>query len=180
MKKGIQLVLMGLGIVASFAAGNYLMKYIKSNSQEAKQAASMVTQYRPGFVLPDLAGKLRNVDEWNGQVLIVNFWATWCPPCKREMPDFVELQEVYGSQGLQFVGIALDEADKVENFVDTLGVEYPILLGGDKALKTSSEYGNSYGALPYTAVVGRDGMIVSTYRGEVKRKDIEADIKKAL
>lgn len=180
MNKFLQYGLMGVAVIGAFFAGTSLMKYIQSNSDEAKEAAAMVTQYRPGFVLPDLDGVQRNMDEWNGKVVVVNFWAEWCPPCKREMPMFMELQEQYASQGLQFVGIAIDEAFRVENFVDTLGVEYPILLGGEAALDVSKSYGNSIGTLPHTALVGRDGTILAIYRGEVARNALETDIKKAL
>ena len=180
MTKVIQYAVMAAIIVAAFAAGNFVMKLWRSSGEEAKEAAAMVSQVRPGFKLPDLQGATRDIAEWDGQVVVLNFWATWCPPCKKEMPDFIELQEQYGLQGLQFVGIALDDAVKVENFLETMGVEYPILLGGDEALAVSSLYGNSFGALPYTAVIDRDGHIVSTYRGEVSKKQVESDIKAVL
>lgn len=171
---------MGLALVVAFGAGNYVMKLIQSSSDEVKEAAAMVSQMRPVFNLPDLQGKVRSIAEWDGQVVVLNFWATWCPPCKKEMPAFIELQEQYGTQGLQFVGVALDDAVKVENFIETMGVEYPILVGGDDALAVSSQYGNSYGALPYTAVIARDGTITATYRGEVTKKQIESDLEKLL
>jgi len=180
LNKAVQYVVMGVAIVAAFAAGNFVMKLWQSSGEEAKEAAAMVAQIRPDFKLPDLQGNVRDIAEWDGQVVVLNFWATWCPPCKKEMPAFIELQEQFGLQGLQFVGVALDDAIKVENFIETMGVEYPILLGGDEALAVSAQYGNSFGALPYTVVIGRTGEIVSTYRGEVTKKQIELDIKKVL
>lgn len=178
--KGIQYSLMAVAIVGAFIGGNLVVKWYQTTTPEAREAASMLKTYRPGFELPDLAGKMRNLDEWNGNVVVVNFWATWCPPCRREMPDFIELQAMYGSKGLQFIGIALDEAVKVENFIDSMGVEYPILIGGNKAEEVSAAYGNRFGALPYTALVNRDGMIVATFRGEVSRTQIESLITEYL
>jgi len=136
--------------------------------------------YRPDFKLPDLEGNMRDVNEWDGKVLVVNFWATWCPPCKREIPVFIELQERYATKGVQFVGIALDETDVVQDLVDTFGIEYPILLGGEAAIAASKAYGNRFGALPFTAVIDRTGHIVSTFRGELKKTVAETLLKRLL
>ncbi|MDX1811403.1 MAG: TlpA disulfide reductase family protein [Gammaproteobacteria bacterium] len=170
----------GAAMLAAFAAGNYVMKLYHESTPAAKAAKAMESQYRPGFELPDLDGKLRNINEWNGKVVVVNFWATWCPPCKKEMPAFMDLHEKYGPEGLEFVGVALDEPGKVQDFVDTLGVEYPILVGGEKAIKASEDYGNRLGALPYTAVINREGYIVKTYRGEVSYDSLDSAIQKNL
>lgn len=172
--------IMGAAIIGAFFAGNAVVKWYQSTTPAAKEARAMVSQYRPGFSLPDLSGKMRNMNEWNGKVTVVNFWATWCPPCRKEMPAFLELQEKYGTRGLQFVGIALDEKGKVQDFVDTMGVDYPILLGGDDAIKASEDYGNRLGALPYTVVVDREGYIVQTYRGEVSQDSLERVITKTI
>ncbi len=176
-------VINGLGVIGlglAFWGGNALMKWYQNTSPAAEQARAMHNTYRPGFVLPDLEGRLRDVNEWNGRVLVVNFWATWCPPCRKEMPAFIELQERYGSQGLQFVGIALDEVDKVQDFVDTMGVDYPVLVGGDKAMQVAIDYGNGFGALPYTAIIDREGTIVAVYRGELEKEEAERVIKALL
>lgn len=165
--------LAGVALVVAFFMGDGSMRSYLESTPGAIEAKAKEKTFRPGFELKDLEGKWRNADEWNGKVMVVNFWATWCPPCKKEMPAFIELQEKYGSAGLQFVGIALDDLDKVVDFIDTMGVEYPILVGQDDATAVSDAYGNRLGALPYTAVVDRDGIIVKTFRGEVSKKAIE-------
>lgn len=140
----------------------------------------VIGKQRPDFSLQDIEDKLRSVNEWNGKVLVINFWATWCPPCRKEMPAFIELQDQYGKQGLQFIGIAIDDKDKVTDFSDTYGVNYPMLLGTLEAIKLGKQYGNSFGALPYTVIVGRDGKIAYTVRGEFQKATAEAEIKKLL
>lgn len=178
--KPAKYILGGLALVAAFFAGDGTMRTYLESTPGATAAKAMETTYRPGFELKDLDGRLRNANEWNGEVMVVNFWATWCPPCRKEMPAFIELQEKYGAQGLQFVGIALDDRVKVSDFIDTMGVEYPILVGQNDATAISDAYGNRLGALPYTAVVDREGVIVKTYRGEVSQGSIEKVIKELL
>jgi thiol-disulfide isomerase/thioredoxin len=140
-------------------------------------AKGVVGTPRPDFRLPDLEDRVRSVSEWNGKVLVVNFWATWCPPCRKEMPAFIELQEKYADKGLQFVGIAIDEKDKVIDFSDTYGVNYPMLVGDLEAIKLGKAYGNRFGALPYTVIIDRGGNIRFTQRGELPRETAEAEIK---
>lgn len=143
-------------------------------------AGTLVGQQRPDFSLQDTDGRTRSINEWSGKVLVINFWATWCPPCRKEIPAFVDLQEQYGKQGLQFIGIAIDEKDKVSEFSDTYGVNYPMLLGTLDAIELGKRYGNSFGALPYTIIVGKDGKIAYIQRGELLKTTAEAEIKKLL
>lgn len=135
---------------------------------------------RPDFTMPDLSGKQRSVSEWDGKIIIVNFWATWCPPCRREMPAFVRLQEKYANQGVQFVGIALDDADQVQDFVDSLDINYPILIGEREAFELAKAYGDHIGALPHSAIVNRQGLIVHVKSGELHESELETIIKKLL
>lgn len=135
---------------------------------------------RPSFTLPDLDGEERSIDEWDGDVLVVNFWATWCPPCREETPMFVELQDEYGDEGLQFIGVAIDDQTSVEQFVDEFFVQYPILIGQEEAMEIGREWGNRVGALPYTVVVDRDGTIAYTHRGEFMEEDFEKEVRPLL
>ncbi|MCI0401255.1 MAG: TlpA family protein disulfide reductase [Gammaproteobacteria bacterium] len=126
---------------------------------------------RPDFTLPDLKGTARNVGEWDGKVLAVNFWATWCPPCQEEIPEFIELQKEYGPRGLQFVGIAIDDLDSVRDFAQKMEVNYPILIGEQDAIQVATTFGNTIGALPYIAIVDRTGRIVFARRGALSRDE---------
>jgi len=120
---------------------------------------------RPDFTLPDSTGTPRSVAEWDGKLLFVNFWATWCPPCLEEIPAFVHLQQEYGARGVQFLGVALDSVENVRRFLDEHGVNYPSVHGEQDAIELSKRYGNRIGALPYTVVVGRDGRVLATHHG---------------
>lgn len=129
----------------------------------------LLNQPRPAFTLPDLDGKLRSVSEWDGKLLVVNFWASWCEPCLREMPAFTRLQAHYRDQGVQFIGIAVDDAAAVEAFLDDLRprINYPVLLGDDDAMTTAVAYGNQYGILPHTIIVDKSGLIAYSHFGSL-------------
>ncbi len=166
--------------IASVIAGDALYDWYQSTTPGAEAARAAVGTPAPPFALPDLDGQIRRSDEWAGKVMVVNFWATWCPPCRREMPAFVELQKRYANEGVVFVGIALDEASKAAAFADQVGVDYPILVGDESAIETARAFGNRFGALPYTAVVDRRGNIRYTHRGEVTEEALEAEIRSLL
>ncbi|MGH8799251.1 MAG: TlpA family protein disulfide reductase [Casimicrobiaceae bacterium] len=118
--------------------------------------------------LPDAAGHPQPIAQWRGKVLVINFWATWCAPCREEMPDFIRAQNDFGPKGLQVVGIAVDSADKVQQFAKELGLNYPALIGGYPAMDLSKSLGNSLVALPYTLVLDRQGRVAYTHLGPVK------------
>ena len=113
-------------------------------------------------------------------MLIVNFWATWCEPCREEMPRFVKLQDQYGAKGLQFVGIAIDQADKVRQFAKEIELNYPTLVGGYGAMELSKTLGNRLGALPFTVVLDRAGRVVHTQLGPLKDAQLQSMITQLL
>lgn len=130
--------------------------------------------------LPDMEGKEMPLAQWRGRLLIVNFWATWCGPCREEMPEFIRFQTEFGAKGLQFVGIAVDEAPKVRQFADDIGLNYPALIGGYGAMELSRSLGNRVTALPFTVVVSRDGRIAHTQLGVLKSDQLRKIIAKFL
>ncbi len=133
----------------------------------ARFESATINTPRPGFTLRDVDGIPRTVDAWDGKVLVLNFWATWCQPCLREIPLFNRLQSEHGDAGLQFVGIAVDDLDAVREFLKTQTVAYPILAGQQDAIDIAQNYGNDIGVLPYTAIVDRSGRIRFVQFGEL-------------
>ena len=101
-------------------------------------------------------------------MLVVNFWATWCAPCREEMPDLVRAQKEYGAKGLQIVGIAADDAGKVQQFAKEIDLNYPALIGGYAAIDLSKDLGNNLVALPFTLILDRQGKVAYTHLGPVK------------
>ena len=130
---------------------------------------------RPDFTLATVDGGSRSVSEWDGQVLLVDFWASWCIPCRKEMPAFNRLRAAYGDQGFEVVGLAADSLDKVVEFLDEVQVDFPIVYGDMfDVMDISAEYGNTFGGLPFSAFVDRDGNIRYVQKpGEVTFEEAE-------
>ncbi len=118
--------------------------------------------------LPDTQGTPQSLRQWRGKVLVVNFWATWCGPCREEMPEFIRAQRELGPKGVQFVGIAVDQPDKVIQFAKELDLNYPALIGGYDAVDLSKPLGNRLAALPFTVIFDREGRIAHTQLGLLK------------
>jgi thiol-disulfide isomerase/thioredoxin len=127
-----------------------------------------------GARLPDLDGTPQSVSQWRGKVVVVNFWATWCAPCREEIPMLVRLQEKYAARGLQLVGIAIDQPDKVRPYAAEMRMNFPILIGSADGIELTRQLGNKAGVLPYSVVLGRDGKIASREVGALKEPRIEA------
>lgn len=170
---------LALVVVAVIAAGMLYFGFhmAQRSGPEAPMILSKSTP-APDFTLESLDGKSMRLSDFRGKAVLLNFWATWCGPCKIEMPWFVELQKEYGSQGLQIVGVAMDDSgkDEIAKFAKDMGVNYPVLLGKEAV---GDEYGG-VPALPESFFIGRDGKIVDRIIGLKGRGEIEESIKKAL
>lgn len=132
------------------------------------------------LALPDVEGREQALIQWKGKVLVVNFWATWCAPCREEMPEFIRAQGELGGKGLQFVGIAVDQADKVRQFSGEIGLNYPALIGGYGAMELSKSLGNKLMALPFTVVINRDGTVAHTQLGPLREAKLRAIVSQLL
>ena len=160
------------------AGGIFLNQWL--NKPETVSAKQAQTDYRPNFTLLDLNGTPRSISDWDGKVVLVNFWATWCPPCVRELPALIKLSETYQDKDLIIVGIALDNKQDVIDFIKPMNLKYPVLLGEQKGIKLTQEFGNHLGILPYTVIIDRSGRIVERHQGETTFKEAEALIKPLL
>ena len=156
-----------IAIIVAGGSGFALQKYI--NKQQA-QNNPVIGSQRPEFSAMDSEGQLRNIKEWDGKLIFLNFWATWCPPCLKEIPDFIELQKAYGNQDFQIIGIALDDEAAVVKYANETGINYPTMVVETEGIALAKRYGNDMGALPYTAIINRNGEISNTITGELSKK----------
>lgn len=161
----VALLALGAGLFAGWRA-----QAPASLSPEQAQSAAETL-----FVstLPDLSGDQQPFAQWRGKLLIVNFWATWCPPCREEIPQFIKVQEKYRSRGLVFVGVAVDKKDAVRAYADEIGINYPVLFGDFEAMELSRKVGNRAGALPFTLIIDRSGKIIATKLGGLTQAKLE-------
>jgi len=136
--------------------------------------AGVATAQLLALTLPDPGGIGQPLAQWKGKVLVVNFWATWCLPCREEMPAFSRLHAKYAAKGVQFVGIAFDSADKVNEFSSQTPVSYPLLIATPALMPLTAALGDAAGGLPFTVVVGRDGSLLQTRLGLWKEAALEA------
>ena len=176
-RNAIVFAILAVAIMGMLAIGQYL-----GRNQRQKAASHLVGDVRgvqaPDFELASLDGKKVKLSDYRGKAVVLNFWATWCPPCKVEMPWFVDLQKQYGDEGLTVLGVAMDDSDpqKIAQFASEMGVNYQVLLGTDKV---SEQYGN-VDFLPTTFYIDRKGRIVGKAAGLLSRSEIENDAKRAL
>ena len=175
-RNALAFVLLVVVVLAMMAGGRYLDRTRKHGP--IKLAGDVHGVPAPDFDLLALDGQKVKLSDYRGKAVLLNFWATWCPPCKIEMPWFVELQNQYGKDGLVVLGVAMDDsaAPKIAEFTHEMGINYQVLLGTDQV---SDDYGNVQ-YLPTTFYIDRNGLIVDKMAGLLDRKDIEDSVKKAL
>jgi thiol-disulfide isomerase/thioredoxin len=170
---------LALVVVAVIAAAMLYVGFhmARRTGEEAPPILGKTTP-APDFTLEKLDGGSMKLSDLRGKAVVLNFWATWCGPCKIETPWLVEMQNEYGAQGLQVVGVAMDDSgkDDIAKFAKDMGMNYPVLLGKEAV---GDEYGG-VPALPESFFIGRDGKIVDRIIGLKGRSEIEDSIKKAL
>ncbi len=179
--KPIQIISLAVaGAVLGAVVGAGWQYWHRQQPVIGQQAEAGLLQSLPEFSFPDLQGGTRNASDWRGKVVVLNFWATWCPPCREETPLFVELQDKYGAAGVQFVGIAIDDQAPTREFVDTYGVNYPVLLGDMQAVALSKQLGNRFEGLPFTVIAGPTGRVALRHAGGMTREQIEPALQELL
>lgn len=174
-----------IGVVVGIVIGGIFGAHLQRKADLAATAQGLQlgpahneNQMAPDFQLASIDGRQVRLSDYRGKAVLLNFWASWCGPCKVEMPWFTELQDRYRQQGLEVIGVAADNegSDKIKNFVEKMHVKYTILLGTDQV---SDAYGGIQG-LPTSFYIDRDGRIVKQVAGLISEDEIEANIKKAL
>lgn len=179
MKRSVQFALIVL-VAAIAASAGYLSNRAIQPAADTASASPDAGTTLLALSLPDLAGQPQALSQWRGKVLVVNFWATWCPPCRKEIPDFAEVSERLRDEPVQFVGLSIDAAEKVQAFQDEYAVPYPLLIGTPQTLQLAASFGNQAQALPFTVILDRAGQIAHIKLGTLKADELEGRIRALL
>ncbi len=161
-------LLVGLAAAAALAAGMLVSTRLHEPGLKTEADGDRML----AATFPDLNSQRQPLSQWRGKVLVVNFWATWCAPCRAEIPGFIELHRELAGQGVQFVGIAIDQATKVNDFARELGVNYPLLLGDENALELQRQLGDQAGVLPFTVILDSNGRLIARHAGSISTKQL--------
>ena len=175
---GIGLIALAMALAGFFAARLYFDEPLPAS--RLSHDGVIVGQMRPGFSLASSTGDIITAADFDGRVVLLNFWATWCEPCLREMPMLVDMQTEYGPEGLQVLGVAVDDPQSAMAFAREHGITYPILVGMGDIMEMNAAYGNTDGVLPYSVLVDREGVIRWQYVGEIPINDLTTLLQRFL
>ncbi len=162
----------GAVALVSLLAGVVLFQWLEPKLRAPRAEAPAAIELH-SIPLTRLDGETQLLGDWRGQILIVNFWATWCLPCRREIPTLIEIQRAYAERGVRVIGIAFDGAEPVRRFAREYAIDYPLFLAGNGISMYNAALGNRSGALPFTALLDRDGRVSERHLGEVSKAQLE-------
>ncbi len=163
----------GAVALLSLLAGVGLFLWLEPNLRGPQPGPPAVAELH-SIPLTDLDGGEHRLGDWRGQILIVNFWAPWCVPCRREIPTLIEFRREHAGRGVNLIGITFDGAEPVRRFAREYAIDYPLFLAGNGIPMYNAALGNASGALPFTAMLDRDLRVSARHTGEVSRAQLEA------
>ena len=170
----------GIALLAALAgtAMHFAMQAASPPPERLAEPSSTGSEVSPAVLqttrFSDPGGQPRNLGQFHGQVVVVNFWATWCAPCREEMPGFSRLQARWADRGVRFVGLSDEEPANVARFAREMKVAYPLWVGGAEVMELSRRLGNRLGVLPHTAILDGQGRVVQSRIGLYPEADLEA------
>jgi thiol-disulfide isomerase/thioredoxin len=144
-----------------------------SSAAESAKPRPVVPARLPDFSLKDLTGKSIQISAWSGKSLVINFWATWCAPCRREIPLLKTIAAEWAGRDIKVLGIAVDYPDKVRDFAGQFKIDYPVLIGDQDALDIAAKFGMASPAFPFTVFTDRRGEVVALFVGELHRPQVD-------
>jgi len=166
--------IIGICVIAGFYAGQLFWSPNKAPPAGQRPAASAAMPASiPEIQLADLQGTMHSLDEWSDGPMLINFWATWCAPCLREMPLLETTWQDNKESGLTIVGVAIDRNEAIPPYVEKTGVTYPILAGQSDAMKAAEAFGPDFAGLPYSVFVAAGGHVLGVYSGELHPEYLE-------
>jgi len=173
------LLLGAVGLV-SLLAGALLFKLIQPGADERASTSQATDIELHSIPLTDLDGAETRLLDWQTEILIVNFWAPWCAPCRREIPTLIEVHRDYAARGVRVLGIAFDGEPAVRRFADEYRIDYPLFLTGNASAMYNAAFDNPSGSLPYTAILGRDQRILFQHNGELTSQQLRQQLEALL
>jgi thiol-disulfide isomerase/thioredoxin len=167
-----------LGAIAlvSLLAGAGLFKLMQPLPVESVGASTVSAVELHSIPLTDLDGRQTLLKDWPGEILLVNFWAPWCAPCRREIPALIEIQRDYASHGVRVLGISFDGEEQVRRFAEEYQIDYPLFLTGNRSAMYNAAFDNPSGSLPYTALLDRNQRILFQHNGELTSQQMREQL----
>lgn len=160
-------------LILSILTGAYVFKQMQPLSPASSQAKSAQENILLSARFNALDGSEQALNQWQGNILVLNFWATWCPPCREEMPELSRMHDQYKNQKIIVIGLSTDDLETTKTYIKTNPVSYPVLAGDMQAMNFSESLGNTKGVLPYTVVVDERGKVIKTFFGRVNQPLLE-------
>jgi thiol-disulfide isomerase/thioredoxin len=168
----------GLAVVSAYVYQRHTQtaQTLVASGAVSAHVDGTVPASRPEFTLSSLDGKRHSITEWDGHPQLVNFWATWCGPCRKEIPLLNQIQADYADRGLKIIGIAVDFPQDVAKFITKIPLSYDVLVGEDDALEAAKAYGVESMALPFSAFVDSHGRVLTVHLGELHERNLRATL----